>query len=212
MKRIILFSILSLIIGYQSIAQLNFGPSFGISTVKIPTFSRVFTDQTTRDSFLLSYYDADYGYHFGAFLRYEYKKFYVQPEIVFNSNKTTYRLKNLNAIVQQDTFRKEKYQNLDLAMMLGYRIGILRFCAGPVAHIFVNNSSELTDITGYEDKFKSATFAYHLGFGFNLSRLTFDLRWEQNFTRYGDYITINGENYAFSKAPTKVLASIGFMF
>ncbi len=197
---------------YQSIAQINFGPAIGISTVKIANQSFSLKNLGSGDSMTLSYFDSDYGYHFGAFLRYKKGHFYVQPELYFNSNKTTYKLKNLGSVLNPDSLKSERYQNLDLQLILGYQIGIIRLGAGPVAHIFINNKSELTDIEGYEAKFKSATYAMHLLFGFDIGKLAFDLRWENNFTKYGDYINIGGQNYQFSKRPTKVIATLGYLF
>lgn len=145
-------------------------------------------------------------------MRYKKGHFYVQPELYFNSNKTTYKLRNIGSILNPDSLKVERYQNLDFQLIFGYQLGIIRLGLGPVAHIFINNKSELKDIEGYEAKFKSATYAMHLLFGFDLGKLAFDLRWENNFTRYGDYINIGGQNYQFSKRPTKVIATLGYLF
>ncbi|MBK9272480.1 MAG: PorT family protein [Saprospiraceae bacterium] len=204
--------ILLLTIGYQSNAQLSFGPGVGISTLRIPGRSFVVNDKEKNDSVLVSYFDADYGYHFGAFLRYQIKSFIIQPEVYFNSNKTTYKIKGFGSTSIIDSIKKERYQHVDLGLMLGYKIGIIRFNAGPIAHLFIQSRSDLTDLDGLKERWKSATFAYQLGIGFDLSKLAFDLRWEQNFTKYGDHIEIDGQKYHFSKAPTKIVALLTYMF
>ena len=138
----------------------------------------------------------------------------IKPsEVVFNSNRTTFKYKKFKSAQFYDTlFLKERYQNLDIPLMLGLKLGILRFNAGPVAHIFINNKSELTDLNGYESKFQTATFGYQMGIGFDLSKIMFDLRYEGNFTNFGEHINFNGTKYAFDKGPTRLIATLGIKF
>jgi len=212
MLKFIFPTIAILLIGFQSNAQLTFGPGIGISTLRIPGQTFVINDKNNNDSVRLSYFDADYGYHFGAFVRYKVKSFLVQPEVYFNSNKTTYKIRGFGSTTIIDSVKKERYQHLDLGLMLGYKIGIVRLMAGPIAHLFIHSRSDLTSINGFKDNWQNSTLAYHLGIGFDLSKLAFDLRWEQNFTKYGDHLEIDGKKYAFSKAPTKLVALLSYMF
>ncbi|MBK7232866.1 MAG: PorT family protein [Saprospiraceae bacterium] len=212
MLKLIFPALIILLIGFQSNAQLTFGPGVGISTLRIPGQTFVINDKNHNDSIRLSYFDADYGYHFGAFVRYKFSSFLIQPEVYFNSNKTTYKIRGFGSATIVDSIKKERYQHLDLGLMLGYKIGIVRFMVGPLAHVFIHSRSDLTSIDGFKDNWQKSTLAYQLGIGFDLSKLAFDLRWEQNFTKYGDHLEIDGVKYSFSKAPTKLVALLSYMF
>jgi hypothetical protein len=213
MKKLFFVLVSFLFIENQLDAQFNFGLIGGISSVDIKPSTLNITDKNKLDSFSLAFDNADYGFHFGGFVRISIQSFYIQPEVVFNSNRTTFKYKKFKSAQFYDTlFLKERYQYLDIPLMLGLKLGILRFNAGPVAHIFINNKSELTDLNGYESKFQTATFGYQMGIGFDLSKIMFDLRYEGNFTKFGEHINFNGTKYAFDKGPSRLIATLGLKF
>lgn len=56
-------------------------------------------------------------------------------------------------------------------------------------HIALNNNSELKGLDGFKSNYKGATYGYQAGIGFDFSKLSFDVRHEGNFSKYGDHIT-----------------------
>ncbi len=173
----------------------------------------VVTNKSELDSFKFSFKNASYGYHFGAGLRINLNNFYLHPEFIFNSNNAHFKINNYNAPQLLDSARNEKYQYLDIPLMLGVKFNIIRFYAGPVAHVFINNKSELTDIEGYKDKFKTATFGYQAGIGFELFKfIGIDIRHEGNFTEYGDHINFFGKQLNFDKKASRLIGSLSIIF
>ena len=64
-------------------AQLKLGVIGGISTSDIPGEELLILDQKDLDAFKLSAKEANYGFHFGLFIRGEIGQFYIEPTIVF---------------------------------------------------------------------------------------------------------------------------------
>ena len=136
---------------------------------------------------------------------------YVQPEFIFNSNRIEYRLEDLESGAIDAVFA-EDYKYLDIPVMVGLKSGILRINAGPVAHVFLNSSSELWDIDGYEQKFDEMTWGWQAGLGLDLWMLTLDFRYEGNFNNAGDHFRLFGEKFQFDESPSRWIGSIGIRF
>ena len=162
------------------------------------------------DSFKLKVSDANYGFHFGVWGRLKIGGFYIQPEVLFNSSKVEYKLSKINSTV--DSIKNETFRNLDIPIMVGTKLGSFRINAGPVAHMRIGGTSDLTTTSGFTESFKSSTWGYQAGIGFDAGRVGIDLRYEGNFTNFGNQIMIGGKAYEFSKAPTRFIASAAIAF
>ncbi len=190
----------------------KYGARFGISTpdIKPGDVDSLRFGLSARDSFKLKVSDANYGYHFGIWGRLKIGGFYIQPEVVFNSSTVEYKVGRLFSAI--DSVRSETFRKLDVPIMLGTRLGSFRLNAGPVAHIQLNSSSDLTTSLGITESFKSSTWGWQAGIGFDAARVGIDLRYEGNFSNFGNHIVIGGKPYEFSKAPSRFIASVAIAF
>jgi hypothetical protein len=194
-------------------AQVTFkyGVRFGVSTPDIkPGDVDSLRFKRGLDSLKLRVSDANYGFHAGAWARLKIGGFYVQPELLFNSSTVEYKVGKLYSAL--DSVKTETFRKLDIPIMLGTRLGSFRINAGPVAHIHLNSSSDLTTSYGISESFKSSTWGYQAGIGFDAARVGIDLRYEGNFTNFGNHLVIGGKPYEFSKAPTRFIASVAIAF
>lgn len=149
---------------------------------------------------------ARFGTQFGAYFRFG-KGIFIQPEIMFNSNKTDYKIGESSV---KDVIKNEKYQYLDIPVLLGFKLGPVRVMGGPVGHYFLNSTSELTDISGYKAKFHQMTWGYQTGLNIALGRFSIDARYEGNFAKQGDHITFFGDQYNFAKTPSRLILGVNF--
>ncbi|MBL0099591.1 MAG: hypothetical protein IPP49_05645 [Saprospiraceae bacterium] len=101
---------------------------------------------------------------------------------------------------------------MDIPVLAGIKLGVLRFQGGIVGHLFINSVSDVVDIKGYEQKFKTATYGWQAGTGLDIWKLRLDLTFEGNLDKFGDHITVGGHPYAFSDAPTRLLLTMGYKF
>ncbi len=145
-----------------------------------------------------------FGTQFGVFVRLGNKVF-LQSELLFNSTKTDYKFKESSF---SDVIKNQKYQHLDLPVLIGFKMGPLRFNAGPVGHYFLNSNSELSDINGYKARFKQFTWGWLAGLSVGTGRISADLRYEGNFNKEGDQFTFFGDDYHFSKTPARLILGV----
>ncbi len=211
MKKLLLaitFIALAVFANAQSKA-FNWGAKVGIGTANLTGEA----PSPSSDSIKLGIKNARYGYYFGLFAQVKIGNFFLQPEALFNSNRVDYTFKNLKDL-KADSVRTEKYNYLDLPLLLGFKLGPIRAKLGPVAHIHINSKSELSDVKGYEEKWKTALWGYQAGIGLNFTeRLHLDIRYEGSFDKWGSHINIGSKNYAFQQGkPSRWLVNVGYAF
>jgi len=206
---IIIFSILFLT---TTSAQVKFGVRGGLSSTDLKPSSFVITNQASVDAFTLSTKEAKYGYHLGIFLQAGGEKFFIQPEILFNSSSVDYSLQTNGLGEITTSIFNETYQNIDIPIMLGFKLGPLRLQGGPVGHVHIDSSSELTDFEGYEEKFETMTYGYQTGIGLDFWKFVIDVKYEGNFSNFGDHFSFFGNDYNFATRPGRVIGSVGIAF
>lgn len=148
----------------------------------------------------------NFGTQIGGYMRFG-NKFFVQPEVLFNSNKVDYKIGESGV---GDVIKNEKYQYLDIPVLMGVKLGPVRLQAGPVGHYFLNATSELTDFNGYEAKFKQMTWGWQGGLNVGFKRISLDFRYEGNFSKQGDHLTFFGDQYHFSDTPARFIVGVNF--
>lgn len=206
MKKI-LFIFSLLIFSFSFIhAQSQIGLKFGLSSYDLPTDVL----DLTGNEIQLSVENANYGIHFGIYGRIGILGFYLQPEVLFNSNSVQYRVEDFNQNSTIDEIRTENYQNIDIPVLVMFAPSIFRLYAGPVGHYFLHSTSSLKTIDGVSEEFKTLKYGYQAGFGIQLAGLMVDLRYEGNFSKFGDHIIIDGEPFEFSQSPSRVMLSLSF--
>ncbi|MDO8367403.1 MAG: outer membrane beta-barrel protein [Saprospiraceae bacterium] len=148
----------------------------------------------------------NFGTQFGGYMRFG-NKFFIQPEVLFNSNKIDYKIGESGV---GEVIKNEKYQYLDIPVLMGVKLGPVRLQAGPVGHYFLNSRSELTDYNGYEARFKQMTWGWQGGLNVGFKRISLDFRYEGNFSKQGEHITFFGDQYNFSDSPARFIVGLNF--
>jgi hypothetical protein len=202
MKKLIFASLLVFASHFTQAQVFSFGIKGGVNTqIDKPKDIVVGSGGTP---FNLGVENLEFGTQFGAYFRFG-KKVFIQPELLFNSNHTDYKVGTFNVV---QTIKKEKYQYLDMPVMVGFKLGPVRIQGGPVDHLFLHSTSELTDIDGYKSKFKQMAWGYQTGLSIGLGRFAIDARYEGNFSKEGDHITFFGDQYSFSTTPSRIILAL----
>ncbi|MFK7934387.1 MAG: porin family protein [Saprospiraceae bacterium] len=203
MKKFLFLSFLLCTV-FATQAQFKFGLRGGISSLDFDPMPIITGDESLK----VAFNDASYGVHGGVFARIG-NKIYIQPEILFNSNTVDYDVTDFSGT----ELLKERYQFVDIPLLVGFKMGFFRVQAGPVGHIFVNSTSELGDkVQNYQQTFEDMTYGYQAGIGLDLGKLIVDVKYEGNFDRFGEHFTIDGTQYMFDGAPARLVASVGLAF
>jgi len=211
MTRLLLSVIFSLTILSLN-GQVEFGLKAGVSSLDLAS-GDILVDKPGINDLKISVAEANYGFHFGIYSRIKLLNIYLEPGLIFNSSRVNYNIKegdfDSGAI---ETIKSEKYEKLDLPLMVGFKTGFFRVYGGPVARLHLNSISELTEVSGYGQKFKNATYAFQVGTGVDISKFRLEFSYEGSLSKVADHFVIDGASYAFGENPARFIASIGYKF
>ena len=205
------------IIPYLFLCNFLLLPSFGKAQVKIGTRIGISTynlnpETIEAQSLSIAIRQANYGFHFGFFLRGHFsKRFYLQPEILFNSNSVDYEANDLTLGLIKSVFG-ENYQYLDLPILFGYKLGPFHIEGGPVGHAYLASKTELELLNIYENRLNNFHLGYQAGIGLDIFRLVLDVRFEGSFNKFGDQIYLEGTSTPFSQNANRWVVTIGYAF
>lgn len=145
------------------------------------------------------------GYHVGVIAQAGIGDVFIQPELLFCS------ISN-NLDVGSELTRLE-LNKIDLPVMLGYKYRSFKIQAGPVASVLINDKSEFTKLTSnYDLLMQRATIGFQAGFGFDLSQLSLDFKYEGNLSKLATGIEIGNELVEFNPRASQFIFSIGLFF
>jgi hypothetical protein len=211
MKKLLLF-VLAAFIAMPAFSQINFGLKAGLSTTSI-TMADVKTIASGGTSYTVEKLKgANYGFHGGLFVRLGISKLYIQPELLFSNRTNEYTVSNLATVT--DSIVKQKFNKLEIPVMVGIKFGPLRINAGPSAALLINTPADLIKDPDFKTIYSKMTFGYQAGIGVDLlKKLTIDLRYEGSLTKYQNQIeNLLGTTVALDDRPNAFLLSVGIIF
>ena len=201
----ILFVFAILLTSHLAFSQVNFGIKAGVNTFNV-------NDEVLSgdfNNFTLAVREAQYGFHAGIFLRAKLGPILVQPEVVFNSDNIDYTF-DQGQLGQ--TIINQTYRAIDLPVLTGFKLGPVRILAGPVGHYQLESITELSDDIRTEAFTDKISLGWQIGGGFDIKKITFDLRYESNDSKLGESLNIFGQSVQFAQSRNRVVASIGYKF
>jgi opacity protein-like surface antigen len=187
-------------------SQVKFGIKAGASTDF--TFTNQTLQGTNVDVILQNAKNAEWGFQGGVFMRASFAGFYLQPEFLLATATNSVSYEDVEA-GGAPVIYNQKFNKINIPVLLGYKIAFLRLNAGPAAAILITDPKEI--ITGAT--YKRATFGYQAGVGIDIfNRLTLDLRYEGNLNQFGDKITIAGQDFTLDDRTGALLVHVGLIF
>lgn len=204
MKKLLVI-ILAVLITIPAFSQIKFGIKAGVNTATVPTYN-----VTTGANNIKALKDAAWGFHAGAFLRLSVFGVYLQPEVVLASNTYDYSVTTATAT----TVLKQNFNRLEIPVLLGLKLGPLRINAGPSATIQIGTPKALINDPNFTDMYKGATFGYQAGVGLDIFKIiTLDARYGGSLSgKFGDVVTIGGQNFKLDSRQPSLILSVGLMF
>ncbi|MEO5906625.1 MAG: hypothetical protein ABIQ11_07860 [Saprospiraceae bacterium] len=189
-------------------AQINPGIKFGVSTPNVNPKDFVVRDSQGVDYYHIFVDKAYYGIHGGAFVQIQIGGFFIQPEVLYNSTRVSYRIDSLSTT----RVFTDSYKNIDFPLIFGLKSGAVRLGGGPVGHLFFDSASGFNDYPGFDAVVQDLTWGWQACLGLDFWKLHIDLRYEGNFSKLGDHISFFGEEYDFATDNNRIIASLGFSF
>lgn len=156
----------------------------------------------------IKFKDAKLGFQGGIYSRFEIGAIYIEPRLMLSTTTVDYTFNGDNGGII-DNLKSESFTNLDIPVVFGFDVLVFNIFMGPVAHINLNTSSDLFDISGYDERFKTATYGFRLGTCFSLGNIELSLEYEGNFSEFGEHINIGNQSYSFDERPSRLLFNVG---
>ena len=212
MKQLFASLLISFCLFQTSQAQVKFGLRGGLSSADLEPSSFLVVGNNSFNDLKVEVEDAGYGYHLGLFMQAKIGNFFIQPEILYNSMSTDYKITDISFENSVTSIKEEQFNDLDIPVMVGFKWLFLRLGGGPVGHVHLDSTSGLFDIDGYSEDFKSVRFGWQAGIGLDIWKLVIDLKYEGNFNNFGDHITIGGQQFDFDTGDNRMIVSVGLAF
>ena len=153
------------------------------------------------------------GFHAGVFVRLG-RTIYVQPEIIYNFSTYNSLTASEKSTLNIDGLKKYKIGTIDVPLLLGASlINTKRFkfrvMVGPKMSFNAGSTQEIKNINDMTQTIREARLGLDTGIGFDISRLTFDVRYYliQNLYKI-EHQNFNNNNELLHS----IQASIGFRF
>jgi len=204
MKKLGILSLL-ILLTVPGFSQIKFGIKAGAETTTVPSY-QLGNGAATIEALK----NASWGYHAGIFLRIGIGPVYIQPEAVFASTSFDYNVTN----VTLSELRTQKFNKLNVPLLLGLKLGPFRVNAGPAASVMIGSPSILINDPDFKNMYRRTIYGYQAGIGLDiLKTLTLDVRYAGSLgERFGDTVTIGGQTFKLDYGQSSFLLSLGLMF
>ncbi|MBI1306134.1 MAG: outer membrane beta-barrel protein [Bacteroidetes bacterium] len=208
MKKLLILPLL-IFTAFNSNAQfkalgVKLGVNYGAADIK-EHFNSGGTDYTYATE------EADVGLAFGLFARAKVHHFFFQPELLASNHETRMKLSS----IKFDSLMQLKQTRVDIPLLFGYsRKDRIRAFTGPVFTKLTQNPvfSEKFFRDELGSVFNGGTWAWQLGFSFDMGPLMVDARFETNLGSLSDHVQIKGQNFNFDHRMNTIQVSIGWDF
>lgn len=201
-----LFTLLLVLSGFAVSlkAQVEFGAKIGFHSFDLSNPKDIILPGEGS----ISFRDAKMGFQGGFYTRFGLGRIFLEPRLMLNSTMVEYSFNGENGGII-DNIKDETFTNLDIPVLMGFDFLFVTAVVGPVAHLNLNSSSELFDIAGYDERFKTATYGFRAGFCLGLGNIDLGIEYEGNFSDFGDHINIGGQAFSFDDRPSRILFNLG---
>ncbi len=203
-KKIIVISCF-ICLSLAGFSQIKFGLRGGINSSSIR--GDEFTGSENRIEYLK---ENKMGFHFGVISQIQVMNVFIQPELLLTTNSNSVLVENvITGSQEKGTIR---FNKLDVPVLAGAKFGPLKVELGPVATVMLNTTSDMLDKYEMQEKIQNATFGFQAGLGFEVSKITIDLKYEGNLSRLGTGVRIGNETFSFDNRMRQWILSVGLYF
>lgn len=225
--RFVIISILLIAGAYSARAQFKYGIKGGINSGTVSPASATFLVETTDadqgepDQYIIEYKTGSLGFHIGGVAQYYLGDFFIEPQLLFSHVKNDIQITHSVWQENEGGFGKwnntenpggQKFNKIDLPIMLGYRVGPLRILAGPMASMMISTTfGEELDALRLNQKFNGTTLGYQAGLGLELSSLNIDVKYEGALGAFGSGLDVKEHSFEMDQSMSQFILSVSFV-
>jgi hypothetical protein len=189
----------------QSFSQVDFGIKMGVHSFELNNPKDLIFPNSEGS---IKFSEAKLGFQGGIYTKINFANVFLEPRVMLHSTRVSYVVDGSDGGII-DNIKEESFTNLDIPLLLGFKLLLFDAVVGPVAHLNLDRSSDLFDLAGYDDRFDAATYGWRAGIGFSIGNLNLGVEYEGNFSKFGDDITIGGQDFSFDETPSRLIFNLG---
>ena len=180
----------------MAVALLSMSSAFALSPIKMGIKAGITAQTANLNHSALADYSLStksrIGGQVGAFARINLLLFHIQPELLYSMNR--YELTATpNLMHSRQSTSIVKQNSLDVPVLLGFKFLFIRVNAGPVFNIMNEGSVKIKDDVQHSVDYFKSSVSYALGVGVDLDKVSIDVRYNGQFKKSEQIISI-GEN------------------
>jgi hypothetical protein len=193
-------------------AQFSFGIKAGVSPdVRPGTTHCIINRDKPAEEFLFNAEVVKFSSTLGIFARLDNPPYWFSAEFLTYGWKERFSIRYTQAYQERsgiDQVLEERKRVLEMPLSAGVSLGIVEIFSGFSFLGTLHETSELDQIPGFASSAGKFKAGWHGGFGINLNRISFDLRYTQFFQNYGQNRSVNTWDLTLDNARSKVLGTI----
>ncbi|RXM48973.1 porin family protein [Flavobacterium sp. YO12] len=143
------------------------------------------------------------GYFGGAMARFDFKRFYIQNEILYSEKSSEIERTTSTGA------KNAKWKSLELPLLIGYKVidlatlNVRVFGGGVYSYVLDENFSSLNQLKDSYKKFDKSNIGYQVGAGVEVWKFTIDLTYQGG---------LNNVSKDFSSKPNSFNVGVGYFF
>ncbi|WP_290967032.1 porin family protein [Flavobacterium sp.] len=143
------------------------------------------------------------GYFGGVMARFDYKRFYIQNEILYSEKSS--KIEETTSSVSKNA----KWKSIEVPLVVGYKvidystINVRVFAGGIYSYVLDENFTSINQLKNAYGKFDKSNIGYQVGAGVEVWKFTVDLTYQGG---------LNNVSKSFSSKPNSFNIGVGYFF
>lgn len=224
MKKLLISIVLLSLLVFKLHGQLSVGLRLGVSPEQNPSTPYLVLNRTDPvNQCLFNLEKVTFKPQVGLMVRTENDQFWFAGEILYSQTSSYYSVEYLyrsyftaplGEPATGNDIEEYKIQKdyLELPVSAGFKLGMFEISSGLSISKNLKVDNQFEDFAGYTTLPSRLTWGWHAGLGVNLQLVLLELRYQRDFTNYGDNQFINGHELTIPNQVDRLSAMIDFRF
>lgn len=210
-KLFVIFALASVLLISANVQASGYGIRAGLN------FSFFSSNEIQSDGRMIEVLSDTYtGFHIGGIGYISLFNVFIQPELLYIQTGQEISVMSLNhedmPVLGSSVFFTNRFHNISIPVGVGVEFGSFRVGVGPVATFLLSSSSaddELLD--GVDFSYDTASLGYQALAGIKLGSLILDLKYQGDFSKFGDGVSFSGQQFDFETSKRQFIISLGIL-
>ena len=212
MKNLILVLSFMLTSGILS-AQFKIGLKGSSPSISSKEVTKQFYNIDRTGAYELNYLSTRTSYAYGLGLYQEVGPAFISADILFRSKAVQYDVKDLNSRNRGAAAYEDKYKEITVPVVAGWRKNDLKLGVGPVFTFKAQSEHALAEMPEFTVSQRKLNTGFQFLVGYIIKdRIHVDLKRELNFNQTGEDYQLSGKNLNLKSLPHTGSISVGIFF